>query len=111
MLTALGRSGEGKTDCFEGSDGTAACGFDDGADVGVELGLPLGAESIGDLAEHGEGRNARSEPLFVDGMSRLITKTKRYCRVLMIMRLSLTPASWVGVRRMSSSRPALSRAA
>ena len=49
------------------------------------------------LRNTAQGRNARSEPLFVDGMSR-ITKTKKYCRVLMIMRLSLTPASWVGVK-------------
>ena len=42
-------------DCFEGSDGTAAGGFDDRADVGVELSSPLGAETIGDFSEHDAG--------------------------------------------------------
>ena len=40
-----------------------------------------------------QGRNARSEPLLVAGISRFVTKTKRYCRVLLIMRWSLMPAS------------------
>ena len=36
-----------------------------------------------------QGRNARSEPLLVAGMSRFVTKTKRYCHVLLITRWSL----------------------
>jgi hypothetical protein len=48
-------------DCFEGADGTAAGGHDDGADVGVKV---------------AQGRNARSEPLLVAGMSWFVMKTK-----------------------------------
>ena len=33
----------------------AAGSFDDGANVGVEFGAPLGAEAVGDFPEHGAG--------------------------------------------------------
>ncbi len=55
MLICARRSGARETDCFAGADGAAAGSLDDGADVGVELGPPRGAEAVGDFAEHDAG--------------------------------------------------------
>ena len=49
------RSGEGEADGFECGDGAAAGGFDDGSDVGIKAGTPLGAKAIGDFAEGDAG--------------------------------------------------------
>ena len=46
---------EGETDSVERADGSSSCGFHDGADVGVEVGGPGGAEAVGDLAEDDAG--------------------------------------------------------
>jgi len=39
-------SGQREADGFERSDGAAAGGFDDGADVGIELGSPFGRRDV-----------------------------------------------------------------
>ena len=45
--------GQGEADRFEGADGAAAGCLYCGADVGIELGAPLGAKAVGDLSKHG----------------------------------------------------------
>ena len=42
-------------DGIEGADGAAAGALDDGADVGVKFGPPLGAKAVGNFAEGGAG--------------------------------------------------------
>src|SRR5206468_4043578 len=42
--------GECEADCIDGALASAACGFDDGANVGVEFGSPFGSEAICDFA-------------------------------------------------------------
>ena len=46
---------EGEADGFEEADSSSSCGFDDGADIGVEVGAPFGAKAVGDLAEDDGG--------------------------------------------------------
>jgi len=41
---------QGDADGVDGADGSPSRGFDDGADVGVELGSPLAAKAVCDLA-------------------------------------------------------------
>src|SRR5271165_6797040 len=43
------------SDGLERADRVSACGFDDGPDVGVLFGAPLGAESVGDFSIGGAG--------------------------------------------------------
>ena len=45
-----GGSGECEANGVDGANASASCGFDDGADVGVEAGSPFGSETVGDLA-------------------------------------------------------------
>src|SRR4029453_19411881 len=45
---------------MEDADATPSGGFEDRADVGVEVGTPSGSEAVGDLAED----DARSQRLF-----------------------------------------------
>src|ERR1700738_127533 len=40
---------------MEGADGATPCGFDDGTNVGIEIGGPLGSEAVGDFAEDDGG--------------------------------------------------------
>jgi hypothetical protein len=40
---------------FERSDGAAAGGFDDGADIGIEFRAPFGAKTVSNFPEHGAG--------------------------------------------------------
>ena len=42
---------EGFEEGVEGVDGPSSGGFEDGADVGVELGAPFCPEAVGDFAE------------------------------------------------------------
>jgi hypothetical protein len=63
-------------DCFEGADGTAAGGHDDGADVGVKFGPSLGVKAVGDFAEGGAGAQCALGALLVAGMSWFVMKTK-----------------------------------
>lgn len=46
---------EGLSDGLDGGEAEASSGFDDGSDVGEELGAPVGYEAVGDLAEDGGG--------------------------------------------------------
>src|SRR5208283_3721608 len=41
---------QGKANGVDGADGSSSGGFDDRANVGVELGSPLTAKAVGDLA-------------------------------------------------------------
>jgi len=53
MLCGLGQRQpvEGEADGLEHADRSSSRGFNDGSDVGVEFGAPLGSEAVGDLAE------------------------------------------------------------
>jgi len=46
---------EGEADGFEEGDASSSCGFDDGSDIGIEVGAPLGARAVGDFAEDDGG--------------------------------------------------------
>src|SRR5215213_1342551 len=50
-----GLSIEGETEGMEDSDATSSGGFEDRADIGVEVGAPSGSEAVGDLAEDDAG--------------------------------------------------------
>jgi len=64
---------------------------------------PFGAEAIRDFAENDTGRSARSEPLLVAGMVRLVTKTNRIYRSGLVAKgdaagsplFSLNSMSWI----------------
>ena len=46
-------SSDGGLDCLESRQALPFSGVEDGANVGVEVGSPVGAESPGDLAQGG----------------------------------------------------------
>ena len=50
---------------FERSDGAAAGGFDDGADIGIEFCAPFVRKPLVIFRNTAQGRNARSEPFLV----------------------------------------------
>src|SRR5215207_1881904 len=50
-----GLSIEGEAEGMEDADATSSGGFEDRADVGVEVGAPRGSEAVGDLAEDDAG--------------------------------------------------------
>ena len=64
----------------------------DGAVSGMDLGAPVRAEAVGDLANTTEGRISRPEMLLVAGTSRLIRKTKNFVRQALICLSSALPA-------------------
>ena len=56
LLSGLERlTRKGKAHGLQGSNSAAAAGFDDGADVGIELGAPFSSKAVGDLAENRTG--------------------------------------------------------
>jgi hypothetical protein len=50
-----GLSIEGETEGVKDADAASSGGFEDRADVGVEVGAPSGSEAAGDLAEDDTG--------------------------------------------------------
>src|SRR3954462_8282042 len=93
-----GLSIEGETEGMEDTDATSSGGFEDRADIGVEVGAPSGSEAGGDLAEDDAGpqrlfgASACSEPLLVGETARSVRKTNRFWRKRLMMRCSFRPA-------------------
>src|SRR3954462_13183271 len=99
-----GLSIEGEAEGMEDADAASSGGFEDRADVGVEVSAPSGSEAVGDLAEDDAGRSACSEPLLVGETARSVRKTNRLWRKRLMMRWSFSPGLLSGTILSNSSR-------
>jgi len=83
------------------ADASSSCGFDDGANVGIEFGPPLGPEAVGHLAKDDAGAQGALRAI-VGGRDRAIgEEDEQVSPTALDHRLQLVPAAWVGCRSAS----------